>query len=176
MSVCHPRVNGKGRKQRASPASAAGASLFHTMLPPPSLPYCLLGPWLRTVPVSALRRSTQRVSHSIDWIKMPRLSWLHLKEEMGRHQCKNSSNYLKNNILSESNKHTTGRLQYPNSEEVEEIDLKHNIMKVIESLKQDVKNSLKEMDELSPVFQCESPSPSPSISECGWPGVSLKNH
>ena len=67
---------------------------------------------------------------------------------MGRCQCKNSSNNLKNNIITpESSEHTTGRLEYPNPEEVEEIDFKHNIMKVIESLKQDVKNSLKEMDE-----------------------------
>ena len=67
---------------------------------------------------------------------------------MGRCQCKNSSNNLKNNIITpESSEHTTGRLEYPNPEEVEEIDFKRNIMKVIESLKQDVKNSLKEMDE-----------------------------
>ena len=47
----------------------------------------------------------------------------------------------------EPSKHTTGRLEHPNPEEVEEIDFKCNIMNVIESLKQDVKNSLKEMDE-----------------------------
>ena len=46
-------------------------------------------------------------------------------------------------IIPEPSKHTTGRLEHPNPEEVEEID----IMKVIESLKEDVKNSLKEMDE-----------------------------
>ena len=46
-------------------------------------------------------------------------------------------------IAPEHGKHTTGRLEHPNPEEVEKI----GIMKVIESLKQDVKNSLKEMDE-----------------------------
>ena len=45
-------------------------------------------------------------------------------------------------ITPESSEQATGRLEHPNPEEVEEID----IMKVIESLKQDVKNSLKEME------------------------------
>ena len=43
--------------------------------------------------------------------------------------------------------HTTGRLEHPNQKEVEEIDFKHKIMKVFETIKQDVKNSLKEMEE-----------------------------
>ena len=46
-------------------------------------------------------------------------------------------------ITPESSEHTIERLKHPNLEEVEKID----IMKVIETLKQDVKNSLKEMDE-----------------------------
>ena len=101
-----------------------------------------------TIPAPALRRSTQRVSHSIDWTKTPRLSWLHLKEEMGRRQCKNSSNNLKNSTITpECRDHATRRLEHPIPEEVEEIDFKRNIMKVIKYLKQDVKNSLKEMDE-----------------------------
>ena len=50
-------------------------------------------------------------------------------------------------ITPESSEHTTVKLEHSNTEEVEEIDFKHNIMKVVESLKQDVKNSLKEMDE-----------------------------
>ena len=66
---------------------------------------------------------------------------------MGRCQYKNSSNNLKNNITSGSSEQTKGRLEHPNPEDVEEIDFKHSIMKVIESLKQEVKNSLKEMDE-----------------------------
>ena len=43
----------------------------------------------------------------------------------------------------ESSENPTGRLEHHNPEEVEEID----IMKVIESLEQDVENSIKEMDE-----------------------------
>ena len=62
---------------------------------------------------------------------------------MDRHQCKNSSNILKNNMITpEPSDHTTVRLEYPNPEEVEKI----NIMKAIESLKQEVKNFPKEMD------------------------------
>ena len=47
----------------------------------------------------------------------------------------------------ESSKHETGRLEHPNPEEVEEINFKYNTMKVIETLKPDVRNSLKEMKE-----------------------------
>ncbi|KAK7800088.1 hypothetical protein U0070_002429 [Myodes glareolus] len=43
--------------------------------------------------------------------------------------------------------HVIGRLEHPNPEEVEEIDCKHNMMKVLETIKQDVKNSFKGMDE-----------------------------
>ena len=50
-------------------------------------------------------------------------------------------------ITPESSEQATGRLEHPNPEEVEEIYFKCNIMKVIETLKQEVKNSLKEMDE-----------------------------
>ena len=67
-----------------------------------------------------------------------------MKKEIGRCQCKNSSNNLKSNTKTpEPNELTTGGLEQPNPEEVEKID----IMKVIESLKQEMKNSLKEMDE-----------------------------
>ena len=79
---------------------------------------------------------------------MPRLSLLHLKEEIGRDQYKNSSNNLKGKMTTpESRYHETRRLKHPIPEEVEEIDFKCNIMEVIETLKQDVENSLKEMDE-----------------------------
>ena len=50
-------------------------------------------------------------------------------------------------ITPESSKHATGRLKYPNPEEKEEIDFKCSIVKVIETLKQDEKNSFKEMEE-----------------------------
>ena len=69
-------------------------------------------------------------------------------EEMGRQQCKNSSNNLKSNTITpQSSEHTTGRFEHPNPEEVEEIDFRHNIMKMVETIKQDVNNSFKEMDE-----------------------------
>ncbi|KAK7815479.1 hypothetical protein U0070_005591 [Myodes glareolus] len=67
---------------------------------------------------------------------------------MGRHQCKNSSSNLKSNMITpESSEHARGRLEHPNPEEVEEIDFKCNVMKVLETIKQDVKNSFKEMEE-----------------------------
>ena len=78
---------------------------------------------------------------------MPRLSWLHLKEEMGRLQCKNFSNNLKGNMTTpDSRDHSTRRLEHPIPKEVEEIDFKQNIMKIIEDLKQEVKNCYKEME------------------------------
>ena len=46
----------------------------------------------------------------------------------------------------ESSDHATRRLEHPIPEEVEEIDFKRNIMKIIEDLKQDVKNCFKEME------------------------------
>ena len=84
----------------------------------------------------------------------PRLSWLHLKEEMGRRQCKNSSNNPKGNMtLPESRDHETRRIEHPTPEEKEEIDIKWNIMKIIEELmkiieelKQEVKNCHKEIE------------------------------
>ena len=50
-------------------------------------------------------------------------------------------------LTPEYSKHAPARLEHPNPEKVEEINFKRNIMKVIETLKQDVKNSLKEMDD-----------------------------
>ena len=50
-------------------------------------------------------------------------------------------------VTPESREHTTGRLEHHNPEKVEDINFKRNIMKEIETIKQDVKNSLKEMDE-----------------------------
>ena len=67
---------------------------------------------------------------------------------MGRRQCKNSFNILKSNMITpESNEHTTGRLEHTNPEEVEEINFKRNLVKMMETLQQEVKNSLKEMEE-----------------------------
>ena len=67
---------------------------------------------------------------------------------MGRHQCKNSSNNLKGNMTStESRDHKTRRTEHPTPEEIEEIDSKWNVMKIIEELKQEVKICRKEMEE-----------------------------
>ena len=66
---------------------------------------------------------------------------------MGRSQCKNSFNILKSNITPESCEHTTERLEHSNPEKVEEIDFKCNLMKIMETRKQEVKNSLKEIEE-----------------------------
>ena len=63
---------------------------------------------------------------------------------MGRHQGKNSSNNLKNNMKTpEPSDLTTQGLEHPIPEEVEN----SVIMKVIEALKQDMNKSLKEMEE-----------------------------
>ena len=63
---------------------------------------------------------------------------------MGRRQSKTSSNNLKNNMKTpDPNDPTTEVFEHSNPDEVE----KSAIMKAIESLKQDMNNSLKEMDE-----------------------------
>ncbi|KAK7831163.1 hypothetical protein U0070_020383 [Myodes glareolus] len=68
----------------------------------------------------------------------------HLKEEMGRRQGKNSSNNLKNNMKTpDPSDLTTEGLERPIPEEVEN----SVIMKAIESLKQGMNNSLKEIEE-----------------------------
>lgn len=80
--------------------------------------------------------------HNKDWTKMQRHCWHQLKEEMGRHQCKNSFNNLKSNIVTqESSGYTTGRLDHPNPEEKEN-DFKCNFMKMMETFKEEVKISL----------------------------------
>ncbi|KAK7816496.1 hypothetical protein U0070_007913 [Myodes glareolus] len=69
---------------------------------------------------------------------------LSINEEMGRCQGKTSSNNLKNNTKTpDPNDPTIEGLEHLNPEEVEKSD----IMKAIESLKQDMNNSLKELDE-----------------------------
>ena len=42
---------------------------------------------------------------------------------------------------------TTGRPEHPNTEEADKNDLKYNFMKMIETLKERMKSSLKEMEE-----------------------------
>ena len=68
--------------------------------------------------------------------------------EMGRRQCKNSSNNLKGNMTSpESRELETRRIEHPTPEEIEEIDSKRFFMKIIEELKQEVKICHKEMED-----------------------------
>ena len=63
---------------------------------------------------------------------------------MGRRQGKNSSNNLKNNLkISDPSDLTTEGLEHPIPEEVEN----SVILKAIESLKQGMNNSLKEIEE-----------------------------
>ena len=42
--------------------------------------------------------------------------------------------------------HETRRIEHPTPEEIEEINFKWNIMKILEDLKQDVKNCHKEIE------------------------------
>ena len=68
--------------------------------------------------------------------------------EMGRRQCKNSSNNLKGNMTPpESRELETRRIEHPTPEEIEEIDSKRFFMKIIEELKQEVKICRKEMED-----------------------------
>ena len=59
---------------------------------------------------------------------------------MGRWQCKNTLNNIKINMAAP---HTGG----PNTNETEENDLKNTFIKMMEALKEKMKNPLKEMEE-----------------------------
>ena len=50
-------------------------------------------------------------------------------------------------ITPEPRGHATGELDHSKPEEAEEYDLKFNFMQMIEALKEEMKNSLKEMEE-----------------------------
>ena len=52
-----------------------------------------------------------------------------------------------NMVIPEPSWHTTRWLDQPNPEEVEDNDTKINFMKMMETFKEEVKNSLKEMEE-----------------------------
>ena len=58
---------------------------------------------------------------------------------------------LKNKTCStappETSDSTVARPKHPNTDEAEENDIKNNFMKMIETLKEEMKNSLKEMEE-----------------------------
>ena len=47
----------------------------------------------------------------------------------------------------ESSGHTTGIPEHPTPADAEENNLKYNLMKMVETLKEEMKNSLKEMEE-----------------------------
>ena len=66
----------------------------------------------------------------------------------GRCQCKDSFSNLKcNKVAPEPSGHTTGRPDHINPEEDEENNLKYNYLKIIETLKEEKRDSLKEMEE-----------------------------
>ena len=50
-------------------------------------------------------------------------------------------------VAPEPNGHIKGRLDHPNPEEAEEINFKCKFMKMMETFKEEMKNSLKEMEE-----------------------------
>lgn len=60
-------------------------------------------------------------------------------------QCKNSTNILQNNIVPpEMRGHTTGRLDHAVPEDIKGNNFKCYLMKMMETLKEEMKNSLKE--------------------------------
>ncbi|ERE70014.1 olfactory receptor [Cricetulus griseus] len=67
---------------------------------------------------------------------------------MGRRQYKNTSNNRKTNMTPpESRDSTPARHEHPNTEEAEESNLKNNFVEMIESLKEEIKKSFREMEE-----------------------------
>lgn len=66
---------------------------------------------------------------------------------MGRQQGKNTVNNINSNTVApETNDSTTGRSDHPNEDEAEN-DLKNNFVKKMETLNEELKNSLKRMEE-----------------------------
>ena len=67
---------------------------------------------------------------------------------MGWHQRKKSFNNLKSNLVTpEPSGHSIGRFEHPNPEEAEENNFKCNFMRMMETFKEEMKNSLKEIEE-----------------------------
>ena len=67
---------------------------------------------------------------------------------MGKRLFQNTSNSIKTNMAPPNPSGlTTRRPEHPNPEETEENDLPYNFIKMTEILKEEMKNSLKEMDE-----------------------------
>ncbi|KAL6089413.1 hypothetical protein STEG23_038285, partial [Scotinomys teguina] len=70
-----------------------------------------------------------------------------MEEEMSRHQCKNIGNNTKTYMTpSKPMGSPTARPEHTNAEEAEFIT-KNDLQKVIEALKEEMKNSLKELEE-----------------------------
>jgi hypothetical protein len=64
---------------------------------------------------------------------------------MGRGKCKNTSYRNQCHLTpSEPSSPTTGSPGYPNTPENQDSDLKSHLMKMLEDLKEDINNSLKE--------------------------------
>ncbi|ERE81496.1 GTPase IMAP family member 3-like protein [Cricetulus griseus] len=71
-----------------------------------------------------------------------------LEEETGRRQYKNTSNNRKTNMTPpESRDSTPARPEHPNTDEAEESKLKNNFMQMIETLREEVRKSFREMEE-----------------------------
>ncbi|KAL6061481.1 hypothetical protein STEG23_034801 [Scotinomys teguina] len=67
---------------------------------------------------------------------------------MSRRQCKNTGNNTKTYMTpSEPTSSPPGRPEQTNTEEAEEINLKNDLKKMVEALKEEIKNSQKELDE-----------------------------
>lgn len=63
---------------------------------------------------------------------------------MGKYQCRNTLNNLKSNVATaELSGHTTKRTKHPEPDEVEENYLKYNFKMMIETLKVEMKISIK---------------------------------
>ncbi|ERE67993.1 Transposase, L1 containing protein [Cricetulus griseus] len=70
------------------------------------------------------------------------------EERVRRGQCKRTFNNRKPNMTPpETKNHTSARPEHHNADEAEENDLKNIFMKMIEDLKEDMRKSLKEMEE-----------------------------
>ena len=70
-----------------------------------------------------------------------------LEKELHRQQGKSTLNNIKSSKAPlEISGATTARPEHPNTDEVEENKLKNNFMMIIEVLKEEIKNSLKEME------------------------------
>ncbi|XP_059108386.1 uncharacterized protein LOC131901160 isoform X1 [Peromyscus eremicus] len=82
-----------------------------------------------------------------DWTKRHRHRLHQVEKEMDRGQCKSTVNNKKHTMV--PSEPTPARPEHPNTEETEEIDLKNDLKKMLEIFKEEMKNSLKELEEKS---------------------------